>query len=117
MFWYGRKIAQLKKELNDALKTNKALEQKLTNTEEVLNSCYHALEEMSKAQATQPSDCKRGSYCRSCEFGKPYYTYNYPYKNNVYYAELMGGDIKGTYYMCGKGQACPCFVQKEKQDE
>lgn len=113
MFGYGRKIAQLEKELKDALKTNKALEQKLTHIEAERNSCYHALKEMSKAQVTQPSDCKRGSYCRACEFGKPYYTY----KSNRYYAELMGGDITGTYYMCGKGQACPCFVQKGKQDE
>lgn len=53
------------------------------------------------AEDDTPSDCKRGAWCRGCEFCKVVH---------------VPGNNWGSYdavYFCGKGESCQNFVQKE----
>lgn len=51
-----------------------------------------------------PEDCTQGPWCKACEFVKVYY-----------YSHLYGfrGELDSEFYVCGKGESCKSFVQKE----
>ena len=49
-----------------------------------------------------PSDCKRGEWCKACEFGRIFCVERgWPYRH--YTAEIV---------LCGKGEACRNFVER-----
>ena len=53
-----------------------------------------------------PDDCKRGEWCKACEFVNVYHV------PSLY---TLGYEITATsIYTCGKGESCKNFVQKSK---
>lgn len=61
-------------------------------------------DEMSKLQESIPTDCVRGPWCKACEFVKTYHYVDH-------YG--LGRFNTVTAYVCGKGNSCTNFVQKE----
>lgn len=52
-----------------------------------------------------PEDCNQGQYCEACTFAKKfnYHTYGY----------FSGHETLISGIMCGKGESCKNFIQKE----
>lgn len=62
-----------------------------------------------KLKESMPADCVMGNYCEACSFGKKYYYHQfslYTQRNTT----LSG-------ILCGKGESCKNFVQREIEDE
>ena len=76
---------ELLKDINIKNKRIQELEEKLTE--------YFRLDDAT------PSDCKRGSWCGACEFGKSIHV-----AKGFSYIET---------FMCGKANSCNNFVQRE----
>lgn len=94
-----------KKALEELKDKNAKLEKEKDRLIEDLAELTTKFEEMGKLEASEPPDCKRGPWCRACEFVKTYHCKDY-------YSGLFSG-ITMTGYMCGKGESCKHFVQKE----
>lgn len=92
MFKSKQKIRELTERVKSKDREIEALEKRL--------KAFHAAEDGT------PSDCKRGTWCKSCEFRKALHI---PRK-------AIGGFVMSGYdtvYFCGKGESCKNFVQKE----
>lgn len=48
-----------------------------------------------------PEDCKRGTWCKSCQF------------NKTHFVKKQGYQYPNTGYFCGRGDACKHYVLKE----
>ena len=53
-----------------------------------------------------PEDCVRGPWCKACEFVKTYHYSSYYTRHS----EML------VAYVCGKGESCKQFVQRESPD-
>lgn len=91
---HGEKFHELEKELvrtqsefYDLRRSYETLERKV--------------EEYEKRLENTPTDCKVGSWCKACEFGKA-----------VYIRSRIYGDT--DLYYCGKAEACQNFIQKKE---
>lgn len=72
------------------------------------------LETLLKLTADIPEDCKPGSYCKGCSFAKEYHYHNYCYNYSRAGRWLSTSyDKRLNGYICGKGEICKNFVQKE----
>ena len=69
-----------------------------------LDEYKEKLKQMSELAETVPTDCVRGPWCQACEFVKTFH-YNESYG--------LGGYSTITAYVCGKGESCKHFIQKE----
>lgn len=68
------------------------------------------INEFRKLNDAMPPDCKRGPWCKACEFVKEVKVFR----------PLEPGKpacIVETLHVCGKGESCNNFVQKEKNHE
>lgn len=96
-----------RKELEDI---NRALEKKIKELEKekdqlrgelsTLTDIYKRAVELPNSE---PEGCKRGPWCKACEFVK---TYTYHQYGSIFSSEIVE-------YQCGKGESCKHFVQKE----
>lgn len=77
------------------------IDQEKTELEKALEEARKIINEYVVLGEATPSDCKRGEWCRGCEFSKPV----------THSAGIFGG-IQHTYF-CGKAESCKNFVQKE----
>lgn len=92
-------------ELEAEVKRLRHIELERNNYREELRSTERELERVVNIKDTIPDGCTPGSYCRACEFVKPYY-----YSNYVFSA---GHHTVVAGYICGKGELCKNFAQKE----
>lgn len=91
-----------KKKIAELEKDNSRKDQKIHRLEDELAVLKIKLSEIQQYANTTPTDCIRGEWCKACEFCKSFYVLNYPiYQGN-------------TIYICGKGESCKHFVQKER---
>lgn len=94
-----------KKALEKLEEEKRKLERKNDELIRALADAHTDLEELTKLKDSEPEDCKRGEWCKGCAFVKV-----------AYYCEYIPGIGKTfprTAYMCGKGDSCKQFVQKE----
>lgn len=69
----------------------------------------YRLDGISRVSDNTPEDCKRGHWCAACEFGKVYhYLESYDFS--------MGIKTRNQIYVCGKGESCKNFIQKEIEE-
>lgn len=94
-----------KKALEKLEAENKKLEKDKTKLIEELAELHTKLEVFEDLKETEPADCKRGPWCRACEFVKTFYCRRY--MPGIGY---VGDEV---VYMCGKGESCKHFAQKE----
>lgn len=87
-------IKNLVKELAEA-------KDKLAETEKALRETHKIISEYTILGDATPADCKRGEWCRGCEFAK-----------HITFRSIFGG-LQETYF-CGKAESCSNFVQKER---
>lgn len=107
MFGYKKKYDNALKilddrdvELNFIVKERDELRKELTNTEKKLEETRQIINQYRTLDDATPSDCKRGSWCKGCEFVKTIFERN--------------GRIYSETYFCGKAESCKNFVQKER---
>lgn len=94
-----------KKALEELISENRRLESEKNKLISELATLKTRLEAIVEIKESEPPDCKRGPWCKACEFVKIYH-----------YGEYIPGNGYTTYnnaYMCGKGDSCKHFVQKE----
>lgn len=72
-----------------------------------LSDLENTLERVSNIEDTIPEDCKKGSWCKACEFARVFH-----YREDAAYM----GYITDTVYVCGKGESCQNFVPKNMKD-
>lgn len=92
------------------------LEEKLIDTEIERNnyrnmaiSLEQKLDDIARLEETTPEDCKKGPWCVACEFGKVYhYMEHYDFNTNT--------RICNKIYVCGKGESCKNFIQRENNE-
>lgn len=80
--------------------------------EDLRSSLYYAEEQIKALVEIKdkiPKDCVPGSYCEGCTFAKEYHYHNYVrgWKSDRCYNTAISN------YICGKGDICKNFVQKE----
>ena len=90
-----KKIAELER----AVETKDLQIQRLESDVATLK---YKLSEIQQYVNTTPPDCKRGEWCRACEFCKSVYVSTY------------SRYLDDTIYICGKGESCKHFVSKER---
>lgn len=105
----SKEIARLKKECDirdhviEKLKEDiKDLTRNHTKLNEDLEEARRIIEEYRCLDAATPSDCKRGEWCKACEFKKEIHTR---------YGFFGTGTM--TSYFCGKAESCQNFVQEK----
>lgn len=74
------------------------LETQINKQGEIIRYYEKKFEEISKFQDSIPADCKRGDYCRACEFSEEIH--------------VRKGLCVITINICKKGCICPNFCQK-----
>jgi hypothetical protein len=72
----------------------------------ILSDLENALERASNIEKTIPEDCKKGPWCKACEFARGF----------RYREPASMGYITDTVYVCGKGESCQNFVPKNMED-
>ena len=98
-----------KKALEKLEAENKKLKEEKDALIDKLAEVTTKFEVMGELKESEPADCKRGPWCKACEFVKTYHYSEY----------IPGGYMRPgfttlrTAYMCGKGDSCKQFVQKE----
>lgn len=92
-----KKVAELERQVQE-------LERKNHNLIDENAALKMKFDQMAELEESVPSDCVRGPWCQACEFVK---TYSY----HQHYG--LGQWHSVTAYMCGKGESCKNFVQKE----
>ena len=86
-------INSLQEDIKDLQRDYTELNDKLAEAKQIIEK-YRALDDAT------PSDCKRGSWCKGCEFNK----------------EIIEYDLYGRHQLscfCGKVESCSNFVQKK----
>ena len=79
---------------------NKKLSNQNVELNDTIADAKRVLKEFMKADEATPKDCKRGSWCKACEFNK---SIRVPFGMFGYREE----------YFCGKEESCSNFVQRE----
>lgn len=97
-------------ELEAEVKRLRGVEQERDGYKRELLRTEEELKRVIKIKDTIPDGCTPGSYCQACEFVKPYYYNNYIY-GRLLYGTSHNTTITG--YICGKGDVCKNFTQKE----
>lgn len=107
MFGFKRKynamVETLKQrdiEINFLVNERDALKEELSTRKKELKEAREIIERYRVLDDAAPVDCKRGPWCKACEFVKPMRTYH--------------GMISREDYFCGKAESCKNFVQKER---
>lgn len=98
-----KKIKEVKKEVEknlDYLTENDRLRELIISKDREIHKLEDRIEEIIALQEKKPEGCTPGKYCKSCEFAK-----KFRHSTGVYIKE---------YYVCGKGNICSEFVQKER---
>lgn len=97
-------------ELELEVKKLKGIERERDSFKEELRRTEEELKRVIEIKDSIPGGCTPGSYCQACEFVKPYY-----YSNHVFSSLSYGLDYRTTItgYICGKGELCKNFAQKE----
>ena len=85
-------------EINFLIKERDKLRMDLLEKEKELKEARKIIDQYRTLSDATPADCKRGSWCKACEFVKPMRTYT--------------GLVFREDYFCGKAGACSNFVQK-----
>lgn len=85
-------------EINFLIKERDKFKEELIKTEEKLKEAREIIDQYRTLSDATPSDCKRGAWCKACEFVKPMRTYS--------------GLVFREEYFCGKAESCKNFVQK-----
>lgn len=96
-----KRVAELEAGLRDLEKVrdeNSELKSMLVKAE-------HELKLVLTLKDAIPEGCTPGLYCEACEFAKKYYYHSWGYRAN------RNTMITGT--ICGKGESCQHFIQKE----
>ena len=70
---------------------------RITNLEGVVNAYDIKFEKIADLKSSTPADCKRGPWCQTCQFVRPFFN-------------PLGG---AEAYVCGKSESCSNYVQKE----
>lgn len=72
----------------------------ISQLESELNILKAKVEAMDCLDSHIPKDCKKGIYCRSCEFSRAFHIPN------------MYGRFDQMVYLCNKGDICKNFVER-----
>lgn len=70
---------------------------RIASLEGTVNSYDRKFEKIADLKDSTPADCKRGPWCKTCQFVRPFFN-------------PLGGP---TIYVCGKSESCSNYVQKE----
>lgn len=89
-----RKVSDLVSQIREKDERIEELESEITRLSDRMRAFF-------AAEDGTPDDCKRGEWCKACEFHKALHI---PHGHWGY----------DTVYFCGKGDSCPNFVQKEE---
>ena len=92
----------LKGQAEALIENGKKLIDTIAECDEKINSLKSLVKKYENLNDGVPEDCKRGEWCKACEFGKPINVSDGP----------CGCISIRTVYFCGKGEACQHFVQK-----
>lgn len=98
-----------KRELERLRHNNRELELEKDRLINKLATLQTKFEQMGELKDSEPPDCKRGPWCKACEFVETYH-YN-EYIPGGHWSP--GFTTLRTAYMCTKGESCKHFVQKE----
>lgn len=98
---FGRKrIKELDSEL---FETKRELER----TDASYKALLAEFKELGRLKEFEPEGCKKGPWCKACEFVKEF----------THYEHFMTGSVPiATGYVCGKGESCVNFVQKKIEE-
>lgn len=91
----NKKVTELETRLAEKTRENDRLRSRLFVLEQ-------QIADMEAVANTTPPDCKRGSWCKACEFVRTYRV-----------TGCYSGVIEPVY-ICGKGESCANFVPKER---
>lgn len=96
------RVAELERENRGLMSENEDLKSALYHAEEQIKDLLKTIDHI-------PEDCKPGPYCAGCGFAKEYRYHNRVRGSTVFscYETRLNG------YICGKGEICKNFVQKE----
>ena len=97
---FGRKRI---KELDSELFETK---RKLERTDASYKALLAEFKELGRLKEFEPEGCKKGPWCKACEFVKTFTYYDFTYS-------MIGSVPIATGYACGKGESCVNFVQKK----
>lgn len=97
----GDKIADLEKKNTELQALLNSAEAKVSELRLKEGALEVKVREYRTLRDDTPIDCKRGTWCKGCEFGK-----------QVLYRD--GRFDMAVDYFCGRGEACPNFVQKQE---
>lgn len=93
------RILELEKEL-------KKRDSQISKMDSCLKDYIRKFEMMQNISSNTPDDCKRGEWCKACEFANVYHV------PSLY---MLDYELTTTpIYICGKGESCKNFVQKSK---
>lgn len=97
----NRKVAELERKLLDT-------EIERNNYKFQTECLIRKLEEVTALNESTPENCTKGPWCKACEFVRTFHYFDYlnPLRHKT--------DI---VYVCGKGNSCVNFVQKELENE
>lgn len=95
-----RKVSDLTREICEKDDRIKELEADVAEKEAEINRLSQTLCDYTALRDATPDDCKRGEWCKACEFVKEFRVRCGPWRTH-------------TIWACGKGESCPNFVQKE----
>ena len=96
-----KRIEELEVENTKLNRQIKELIDKNAGLRDMIKSLESDVDGLTTLQSTRPNQCVTGEYCKSCIFSKGYTI-----------RKLSG---LSYYYVCGKAQSCPEFVQ-DKED-
>ena len=94
---FNRKLIEELKNKNQLLELEN---KRLVSENNRLVAKFDAITELEEAM---PTDCKKGPWCKACEFSKVYHYREYDMYNRQYSL---------TCYVCCKGESCKQFVEK-----
>lgn len=97
---YIEEIKELKENLCICIEKNGLLNKEIDELKNERQHLINTISDITRANYTTPEDCKRGEYCRACEFGRPL-------------PITRGYGVWQEIVVCGKAETCKNFVQKE----
>lgn len=104
---YEEEIRKLEFVIHDLKQEISDLKEEVTCFKASTESLEKDLDNITKMKDSTPEDCKRGEWCKACEFSRIYFS-------RVYH----GGAVWRSCptYMCGKGESCKNFVQRKEEE-
>ena len=103
---YEEEIDRLRSVINDYNNEKYELMCDIRTLTANINELEKALLRFTELEDATPEDCKRGEWCKACEFAVcRLVRVQHPNFATRYH----------TVYMCGKGESCQHFVQRKEE--